>query len=113
MKTNELEHSGESPTDRPSQDDLSLPFHQLIWELVDTEMAIADPTSGMVQIVEQVEIDMPVEIRVEVNEQGQVRLTGSPPTQRTETTILPVFHQMKLRISQEAIVETASSAEHH
>jgi hypothetical protein len=113
MTTNELEHNGESLIDRPSNDVLSPPFHQLIWELVNTEMAIADPTSGMVQIVEQVEVDMPVEIRVEVDEQGQVRLMGSPPTQRTETTILPVFHQMKLRISQEAIVETASSAEYH
>jgi hypothetical protein len=110
MMTNELEHNGESLIDRPSDDDLSPPFHQLIWELVDTEMAIADPTSGMVQIVEQVEIDMPVEIRVEVDEQGQVRLMGSPPTQRTETTILPVFHQMKLRISQEAIVCSRSQA---
>jgi hypothetical protein len=104
MTTNKLEHDGELIIDRLSDDDLSPPFHQLIWELVDTEMAIADPTSGMVQIVEQVEIDMPVEIRVEVNEQGQVKLTGSPPTQRTETTILPVFHQMKIRISREAIV---------
>ncbi|MCU0567013.1 MAG: hypothetical protein MUF49_10495 [Oculatellaceae cyanobacterium Prado106] len=103
------EDSENDALDHALVNDLRLPFHQLIWELVDTEMAIADPTSGMAQIIEQVDIDMPVEIYIEVDDQGQVHLTGSPPTQRTETTFLPIFHQMKLRISRDEEVGLTES----
>ena len=41
---------------------------------------------------------MPVENGVTVDDDGKVTLHGSPPTQLTETTILPVFHQMKLKV---------------
>jgi hypothetical protein len=82
--------------------DSLMTFHELIEDLVSTEMAIADPMTGMAQIIEQVDVEMPIELRVEVDEMGQVTLMGSPPTQRTETTILPVFHQMRLRICRDS-----------
>jgi hypothetical protein len=91
--------------------DLLMTFHELIEDLVSTEMAIADPTTGMVQIIDQVDVEMPIEMRVEVNEAGQVTLMGSPPTQRTETTVLPVFHQMRIRVCRDSEPITDSIAD--
>ena len=75
-----------------------LPLADLIHPLTDYEKQRVNPETGQVLTVEQIKVDMPIELRVEVDESGQVRLKGSAPTQRTETAVLPVFHQMQLRI---------------
>jgi hypothetical protein len=41
---------------------------------------------------------MPIELKVTVTQDGSVKLKGSPPTQLVKTTIMPVFHQMRLRV---------------
>jgi hypothetical protein len=46
-------------------------------------------------------LDLPVELRVEVDEDGRARIGVSPPTQTTETTILPVFHRMTIAIERD------------
>ncbi|MDJ0702775.1 MAG: hypothetical protein QNJ46_05795 [Leptolyngbyaceae cyanobacterium MO_188.B28] len=75
-----------------------LPWADLIHALTDYEKQRVDPETGQVLTVEQIKVDMPIELRVEVDESGQVKLKGSAPTQRTETTLLPVFHQLQLHI---------------
>jgi hypothetical protein len=88
--SNEAEYNG-----------LLLPFSQVINQLADYEMYIEDPVFGQSLSVESIKIDMPVEIRVDVDDNGKVTLRGSAPTQRTETTILPVFHRVKIEICQD------------
>lgn len=87
-----------TPTNLANDDSLLMPFSQLIHDLVDYNKHLEEPILGQVMTVEQVKLNMPVEINIAVDDQGKVTLNGSPPTQRTETTILPVFHQLKLRV---------------
>jgi len=79
-------------------DDLQQPFSELVHDLVDYGMYVEDTDSGLTMTVENVNLDMPVEIGITVDDNGKVILNGSPPTQRTKTTILPVFHQMKIKV---------------
>ncbi len=78
-----------------------MPFADLVEKLVDYDKQIVDPVTGFVMTIEQVIVDLPVEVRVEVNEDGTVQVKGSPPTQIFETSIMPVFHRMKLRVARE------------
>ena len=75
-----------------------MPLADLIHVLTDYEKQRMNPETGQVLIVEQIKVDMPIELRVSVDDAGQVTLKGAAPTQRTETTVLPIFHQMQLRI---------------
>lgn len=92
--TNHISHE-------PEYNDVLLPFSQVISQLADYEMYIDDPIFGQSLSVENIKIDMPVEIRVDVDDNSEVALKGSAPTQRTETTILPVFHRMIIVITQD------------
>jgi hypothetical protein len=73
-------------------------FADLIAALADYGMTLDDPDTGLNLTIEQININMPIEFNVTTHDTGQVTLWGTPPTQRTETTFLPVFHQMQLRI---------------
>jgi hypothetical protein len=81
-----------------SEDDILMPFANFVQDLADHSLQVADPISGQALTVDTIKLNLPIEIRVEVDDAEIVSLKGSPPTQRTETTILPVFHQMQLRI---------------
>ncbi|MEM8808169.1 MAG: hypothetical protein AAGF01_19280 [Cyanobacteria bacterium P01_G01_bin.38] len=84
----------ESTADR----DPLLPFAELIQSLTDYEKQRVNPETGQVLTVENIKVDMPIELRVSVNEAGQVTLKGAAPTQRTSTTVLPVFHRMQVHV---------------
>lgn len=47
--------------------------------------------------VEELRVDMPFELDLHVDG-DKVQLLASPPTQRTETTVMPVFHQVRLTV---------------
>lgn len=86
-----------SPPDRS----LLMPVAQLVEELTDYEKQIVDPQTGYAMTIEQLMVDMPIELKVTVNQDGSVNLKSSPPTQLVKTTIMPVFHQMRLRVVRE------------
>lgn len=77
------------------------PIAQLVEELTSYEKQIVDPETGFAITLEQITVDMPIELKVTVNADGTVQLTGSPPTQLVSTTIMPVFHHMRLRVVRE------------
>lgn len=95
-----LEFLPKSP-DPSEADDILLPFTRFVQEMTDYGKQLADPHTGLTMTVEEVKLKLPVEIRISVSESGQVTLKGSPPTQRTETTFMPVFHQLTLRVIRE------------
>lgn len=95
-----LEFLPESP-DPSAADDILLPFTHFIQEMADYGEQLADPQTGLTMTVDEVKLKLPVEIRISVGDSGQVTLKGSPPTQRTETTFMPVFHQLSLRVTRE------------
>ena len=80
------------------EDDTLMSFSDMIDTLADYEKQRIDPQTGQVMTIEEMKLNFPIELRVEVNPEGKVNLKSSPPTQRTETTILPVWHQLKMRI---------------
>jgi hypothetical protein len=48
--------------------------------------------------VEEVLVTMPVELEINIDESAHVVVGGAPPTQRTETSVMPVFHRLTLRL---------------
>ncbi|MBW4419904.1 MAG: hypothetical protein KME13_11845 [Myxacorys californica WJT36-NPBG1] len=80
---------------------LLTPFAQLVEKLTDYEKQIGTPKLGCVMTIEQLTVDMPIELKVTVNPDGTVQVKGSPPTQLVNTTVMPVWHQMRLRIVRE------------
>jgi hypothetical protein len=79
-------------------DEAQAPLHAFVEALAVAAEPIVDAQSGAGMFVESLQISMPFELDVHVDDEGHVSLAGSPPTQYTETTILPVFHQLKLRV---------------
>lgn len=73
-------------------------FSDIIEQLADLTDPLEDPTSGQVFQIEQVTVNLPIEFNISVNEEGTATLRSTPPTQTTETTIVPVFHRLSLQI---------------
>jgi len=82
-------------------DELHLPFSRLLAELVDLEEHLSSLPEVKASSVEQIRLDLPLEFLVQSDADGKLRVLGSPPTQRTETTILPVFHRMVIRVTRD------------
>ncbi|MGI9284451.1 MAG: hypothetical protein ACR2P1_03630 [Pseudomonadales bacterium] len=74
------------------------PIADLIHSLTDYEKQRVDPETGQVLTVEHIKVDIPFELRVSEGEGGLVTVEGSAPSQRTATSLIPVFHRMQLRI---------------
>jgi hypothetical protein len=49
-------------------------------------------------LLESLIVDLPVELGIRPAAGSAVRLHASTPTQRIETTILPVWHRLRLRL---------------
>ena len=71
---------------------------QMIQQLADLTDRLEDPETGQTLEIEQVTVKLPIELNVAITDENTVNLYSSPPTQTVETTILPVFHHMKLTI---------------
>jgi hypothetical protein len=50
-------------------------------------------------ILEEARLELPIELAVRIDDDGEVRVEASPPRQQIETTVLPVFHTLKLRVT--------------
>ena len=48
--------------------------------------------------VSEIKVDLPIELNV-LQEQGVWQLDAAPPTQKIETTVMPVWHRVRLRVS--------------
>ena len=78
--------------------DILIPFADMIQQLVDYGEPLEDPLSNQAMMIEKVKVEMPVEFKVLVDDDGKATLKTNAPTQSTETTIMPVFHRMKLTV---------------
>jgi hypothetical protein len=74
------------------------PLSHTLKQLIVLSDRLEDPESGYALEIEQVNVDLPIELNVSVDDEGTVTLYGSAPTQSTRTTFLPVFHRMSLQI---------------
>jgi hypothetical protein len=48
--------------------------------------------------IERILLDMPFELEVKTGSRGDIVLGSSPPTQKIETSFMPVFHRIKMNI---------------
>ncbi len=80
------------------ENEILIPFADMVQQLVDYGEPLEDPLSERTMAIERVKVDLPVEINVLVDDDGQASLKSNAPTQNTETTIMPVFHRLKLTV---------------
>ncbi len=83
---------------QPNQQTLHSPLAEVVEQLTDWDEILADPQTGSTMQLEAVKLEMPLELRIQADETGKLSLNGSAPTQTTETTIMPVFHRLKLHV---------------
>ncbi|UEM21763.1 hypothetical protein JL100_003070 [Skermanella mucosa] len=74
------------------------PFGDFAADLAVFAETLEDADAGVSLAVESMTIDLPVELEVLVDDDGRVRLGGEPPTQVTATSVMPVFHRMRITL---------------
>ncbi len=81
----------------PLQDEKLPPLSELIGGFAEYfEPIVSD---NQLMFVESLDVSLPVELDLEQNQHNKkMQVLGSTPTQFTETTIMPVFHQLRLHI---------------
>lgn len=64
------------------------------------EAATIDPeASGYdMMLVSELKVELPIELNL-VQEQGAWQFDAAPPMQKIETTVMPIWHQMRLKVS--------------
>ena len=88
----------ERPFDEDPIDEALRPFFQLVQGLAEAGAEVADPETGMAFAVEAMKVDIPIAMDVHVDDEGRVLLGSAPPTQHIETSVMPVFHRLKVRV---------------
>jgi hypothetical protein len=48
--------------------------------------------------IENVEMELPIELSISVDDSGMVEIGGTPPQYLVETTVMPVFHRLNLKL---------------
>ncbi|HJU73578.1 MAG TPA: hypothetical protein VJ717_07515 [Gemmatimonadaceae bacterium] len=51
--------------------------------------------------LDEITLSLAIELEVRDADGAQPRVTGSTPTQWTETTVMPVFHRLSMRVARE------------
>jgi len=76
------------------------PLAELVASLGDIDEE-ADPDDQVVDSmdIDQITLTLAIELEVRDADTERPRVTGSTPTQWTETTVLPVFHRLSMRVA--------------
>ena len=71
---------------------------ELVSDLADA--ASVDPVSAGDEmiLVSEIKVDLPIELNL-LEESGVWQIDASPPTQKIETTVMPVWHRVRLTVS--------------
>ena len=74
------------------------PLEELVAALAGA--AIVDPVSAGEEmiLVSEIKVDLPIELNL-LQESGAWQIDASPPTQKIETTVMPVWHRVRLTVS--------------
>ena len=91
-----------SPSGARALDEAFLPLHELVPLLLPDLPDLVDEEAGVRSSVVGCDVTTPIELDVVVDEQGEVRLGGTPPLYHLETSVLPVFHAVRLVAVREA-----------
>ena len=79
-------------------DEAMLEMGEFVSQMTDVDGHMFDAEMSTALRVEKVKMSMPMQLEIQVREDGSVILGGSPPLYYTETTFSPVFHQLTINI---------------
>ncbi|MGV0718213.1 hypothetical protein ABQE93_22695 [Mycolicibacterium sp. XJ662] len=77
-------------------DEAFLPLAELLPGLLPALPDLYDSDAGVRSRVTGLEVETPVELDIAVAADGRVRLGAVPPLYHLETSVLPVFHAVRL-----------------
>ena len=66
--------------------------------LAETVEGLVPAAAGVPLVAERITVDMPVEFYVRAGADGRPRIETTAPTQRIVTSVLPVFHRVRVRL---------------
>jgi hypothetical protein len=75
-----------------------LPLAEFVEESASIEGQVIDQTMGTSMTIDTVEMSMPVELDLIVDDAGRVLLGTIPPLYYVDTTVVPVYHQITLTL---------------
>lgn len=100
-----MEHTGSHNTNdemnEAEVDEAMLSLGEFVSQMTDLDGYIIDTDNSTAMHLEQVKLSIPIQLDLLVRGDGSLILGGSPPLYYTETTILPVFHQLDVTIKLE------------
>lgn len=79
-------------------DEAMLEIGEFVSQMTDVDGYLVDEEMQSALRVEKVYMSMPIQLDLQMREDGSVSLGGSPPLYYAETTFLPVFHQLTINI---------------
>lgn len=79
-------------------DEAMLDMGEFLSQMTDVDGYLFDRDTRAAMQIERVNMSMPIQLDLLVNDDGSVALGGSPPLYYTETSFLPVFHQLTLTV---------------
>jgi hypothetical protein len=93
-------NESEELNDAPDQliDETMLAWSEFISQMTEVDGYLRDDEMGTAMQLEKVEMSMPIQLELHVGDDGKVVIGGSPPLYYVDTTILPVFHQLSIKI---------------
>ncbi len=74
-----------------------IPAGELVSDFMEVLEAAAEEAWLGNASLEEVAIELPLELELDVRGGRVEAVRASPPTQRTETTVMPVLHRLRLR----------------
>lgn len=77
-------------------DEAFLPMNEVVEILGDIEGRITDWQEGVQMDIDKVELELPMQLEILVDENDEVMIGGAPPLYYVETSFMPVFHQISL-----------------
>lgn len=102
---NEKDKTGEPQEEQTNEtkviDEAMLEMSGFIDEMTDLDVYLVAEEEDFAMYAEKVTLDLPVQLDIGVLDDGQVVIGSSPPLYYVETTIMPVFHQLKVTIEKE------------
>lgn len=84
----------------PHIDEAFLTMSELIETLSDLEGHVTGLEGAEIirMEMEAVELELPLQLDITVSDEGEVIVGGVPPLYYVETTVLPVFHQLRIAL---------------
>jgi hypothetical protein len=87
-------------TDAPAIiDEAMLAMSEFVAQMTEVDGYLFDEEWQVATRLEDVEMSIPIQLDLHVNDDGRVTIGGSPPLFYVDTTVMPVFHQLKVTIN--------------